>query len=116
MNAYESYIQSCKAPKGQEKIKRIVHWIIVGIRKGYTTNIIAEKLNIHNILTIQGKQWTYHALQMQLLKISRLDSDSSLAWAFSVMLNDGNANEADLLLIQERTRKSNSKAPMITMS
>lgn len=102
--AYTAYIESCKVPKSQAKVKNIVYWILVGIRKGYTTQQIADKLNAKAVLTIQGKKWTYHALQMQLLKMSRLDNASSLAWALGCMLDAGDATESDVTLLKERTR------------
>lgn len=104
MDEYQAYIASCKAPKSQAKIMNIVKWIIAGLRKGFSTPELATKLNEKGVMTIQGKQWTYNALQMQLLKMSRLDNDSSLAWALSSLLCRGAVSEHDLELLKTRTR------------
>lgn len=103
-DAYNAYIKSCKAPKKPSVVKNIVRWILVGIRKGYDTQLIADKLNEHRIKTLQNKTWTYNSLQMQILKMARLDRDSSLAWALATMIEEGSAYEHDLVLLADRTK------------
>lgn len=101
---YEKYIDKCKAPKKASAVKRIVEWIMLGVRKGYDSELLADKLNTQGIKTIQGKKWNYYSLQMQLLKMARLDTDSSLAWGLAMLLREGKVSADDLELLEARTR------------
>lgn len=101
---YSRYIEKSKAPKKASTVKTIVSWIMLGIRKGYDTKLLAEKLNTQGIKTVLNKPWTYHSLQMQILKMARLDSDSSLAWGLAMLIHEGKVSPEDLELLEARTR------------
>lgn len=107
---YQKHIAKCKAPKNPSTIKVIVSTILDGIRKGLNTFELAEYLNDRGVKTIMNKPWNYYNLQMQLLKMARLDSDSSLAWGLNLLLEEGTANESDLFLLTQRTKKSANKS------
>lgn len=107
---YEKHIAKCKAPKNPSTIKVIVSTILDGIRKGLNTFELAEYINDSGVKTIMNKPWNYYNLQMQLLKMARLDPDSSLAWGLNLLLEEGKANESDLFLLTQRTKKSKNKS------
>ena len=104
MDALQSYIASSKAPKKPSKVKQIVEYILLGLRKEYATPFLAERLNQHKVFTLMGKRWSYESLQMQILKMARFDHDSSLAWGLWQALKSGSATQADLELLQARVR------------
>lgn len=104
MDAYQAYIDKCKAKKPQAKVIRIVRTILELLRQGMTTDQMVEALNKLGVLTIQDKTWNYYSLQMQLAKMARQDNDSSLAWAFSLLLDTDEANLDDLQLLKNRCR------------
>lgn len=101
---YEKYIARCKAPKNEEKVMQIVEHILIGLRKGYATAYMANRLNQYRIYTLMGKAWTPHSLQMQILKMQRLDADSSLAWGLAQAIEEGDATADDLELLAARVR------------
>lgn len=101
---YAKHIEKCKAPKKAATVKTIVEWIMLGIRRGYDTQLLAEKLNLKGIKTLVGKKWTYYSLQMQIRKMAMLDSDSSLAWGLSMLIKEGKVSANDLELLDARTR------------
>jgi hypothetical protein len=104
MDAYNAYIESCKAPKSQAKVEAIVAAILSLLRKGLTVEQIAFELNQSKMFTIQGKPWNYYSLQMQIGKMARLESNSSLAWGLKVLIETGDAHQDDLLMLRQRTR------------
>lgn len=105
MNEYEAHIAKCKEPKNKVKVKRILDHILIGIRKGYNTAFLVKKLNDHHIKPLVSDKWTVNSLQMQIMKIAKLDSESSLASAFGWMLKTGLATNADYELFQTRISK-----------
>lgn len=104
MNAYDTYVKNCKAPKSQVKVTRIVKAILELLRQGASTDEMAIELNRMGVRTIQDKHWTYYSLQMQICKMARQDNDSSLAWALSVLINNEEASACDLALLKSRCR------------
>lgn len=102
--SYETYIEKCKAPKAKAKVHNIVHHLLLGIRQNYTSQYLADRLNQFKIYTLMSKAWTANSVQMQLLKMKRLDADSSLAWGFAHALSTGLANEDDRELLASRVR------------
>jgi hypothetical protein len=101
-NEYQKHIDKCKAPKNASTIKAIVLAILDGIRKGLDTNQLAEHLNCRGVKTIMKKPWNYFNLQMQLLKMARLESDSSLAMGLVMLVNEGIATPSDVQLLKVR--------------
>lgn len=108
---YQKHIAKCKAPKNPSTIKVIVSTILDGIRKGLNTFELAKYLNDSGVKTIMNKPWNYYNLQMQLVKMARLDPDSSLAWGLNLLLEENKANETDLFLLTQRTKKSANELP-----
>lgn len=104
ISSYKWEIHLRKAPKKPEKIKRIVKYILIGIRKGYDTPYMAQRLNKYGIWTLRSKSWTASSLQMQILKMQRQDSDSSLAWGLADAIRVGDATEEDIDLLDARIR------------
>jgi len=104
MDAYNTYIESCKTPKSQAKVEAIVIAILDLLRKGLTADQIANELNQAKMFTIQGKPWNYYSLQMQIGKMARLDPNSSLAWGLKVLIETGGAQYDDLRMLRQRTR------------
>lgn len=104
MDAYQTYIDQCKAKKSQAKVTRIVKAILELLRQGMTTDQMVDALNKSGVMSIQDKRWNYYSLQMQLAKMARQDNDSSLAWAFSLLLDTDEATEDDLHLLKSRCR------------
>ncbi|MQA22792.1 hypothetical protein [Rugamonas rivuli] len=102
--SYDAYIEKCKAPKAKAKVHNIVHHLLIGIRKGYTSQYLADRLNQFKVYTLMAKHWTANSVQMQLLKMKRFDNDSSLAWGFAHALSTGLATEDDLELLASRVR------------
>lgn len=107
MDAYDAYIESCKAPKSQAKVEEIVTAILKLLRKGLTVDQMVNELNRAKVLTLQGKAWNYYSLQMQIGKMARLDPSSSLAWGLKVLIETGNAHNEDLSNLRNRTRTLN---------
>lgn len=104
-DAYAEKIQKSKAPKNFSIVKNILHYFLLGIRKGYDTQTLCNKLNEHRIKPLVADSWTYHSTQMQIMFMARLDSSSSLGRAFGYMLHTGAATEADMALLQDRVQK-----------
>lgn len=102
--AYNAYIASCKEPKRGSLCFKIAEKILKGVRRGYSSEKIARKMNEIEVYTIMGKVWTASSLQMQILNMARFDDDSSLAWAFAEMIRKGEATQADIELLEARTR------------
>lgn len=103
-DAYQAKIDNCKAPKSWDKVKRILQYLILGVRNNYQTSVIVDKLNARGIKPLVSDRWTPHSCAMQLMFMSRLDESSSLGRGFAYMLKTGDANENDLFLLRERTR------------
>jgi hypothetical protein len=101
---YTDYINKSKAHKDIEKVKTLVKWLIVGIRKHLTTKFIAERLNKVEIFSINGKRHTANSVAMQLLKLARRDPESSAVFALSLLIDDGVISDHDLELLQKRVR------------
>lgn len=102
--AYNAYIASCKEQKKGSVCLKIAEKILKGFRLDYSSKKIARKMNESGIFTIMGKAWTANSIQMQALKMCRFDEDSSLAWAFAEMIRKGEATQADIDLLEARTR------------
>lgn len=101
---YQEKINSSKEPKKWIVVKNILNWLQLGIRNGYETKVLCDKLNAKGIKTLTGLQWTVHSLQMQTLKIARLDDDSSLARGWAYLMKQGQVTAADMALLQDRVR------------
>jgi hypothetical protein len=91
-----------KSPKKVEKVKRIVDHILIGVRKGYDTPYMARRLNKYGIWTLRSRSWTANSLQMQLLKMHRMESGSTLAQGLSEAIQAGDATQDDLNLLAGR--------------
>lgn len=101
---YQAKIDECKAPKAWAKTKRILQYLILGVRNGYPSSLIAEKLNARGVTPLVSQRWTPHSLAMQILFMSRLDEKTSLGRGMMYMLKTGEATENDLFLLRDRTR------------
>ena len=99
---YTDYINKSKAHKDIEKVKTLVKWLIVGIRKHLTTKFIAERLNKVEIFSINGRP-PANSVAMQLLKLARRDPESSAVFALSLLIDDGVISDHDLELLQAST-------------
>lgn len=105
MNAYDAYITRCKAHKSPSAVRNIIKYIIISAQRGYTNTEAVTKLNEHKIFTLTGKQWTVFSLAMQVLKMTRFEPDSSLAYEFAKMMRSGEVSEETLTLLKSRTRQ-----------
>lgn len=100
--SYNDAIRKCKAKKKPENIDNILEHLLIGIRKQYPTNYMANRLNQYGIRTLTSRFWTPRSLQMQLLKMHRMDEESSLANGFADALKTGQATQDDLNLLAMR--------------
>jgi hypothetical protein len=66
--------------------------------------VLCDKLNAKGIKTLTGLSWTANSLQMQTLKMSRLDDDSSLARGWAFLMKQGQVTAADMAILQDRVR------------
>jgi hypothetical protein len=101
-SSYKWHIEMCKKPKKPAKVKRIVDHLLIGIRKEYSTSYMAARLNKYGVWTPMSRSWTPYSLQMQLLKMQRMDSNSSLAWGLVDALRTGDATQDDIDLLAAR--------------
>lgn len=101
---YQAKIDECKAPKSWAKVKRILQYLILGARNGYSSSVIADKLNARGVSPLVSARWTVHNVAMQIMFMSRLDEKTSLGRGMAYMLKTGDATENDLHLLRERTR------------
>ncbi|OEZ67937.1 hypothetical protein JAB5_51880 [Janthinobacterium sp. HH103] len=104
-DAYQEKIARSKQPKKFKVVQNILHYFLLGIRKGYDTQTLCNRLNEYGIKPLVADSWTYHSTQMQIMFMARLDSSSSLGRAFGYMLHIGAATEADMALLQDRVQK-----------
>lgn len=104
MDDYSNYIEKCKSPKKAVAIRAIVMNIMTGIRQHLTTKELAEKLNSSKVYTLMKKKWTSNSLQMQILKMARLERDSNLAWGLATLTKQNFITKSDLELLDMRTR------------
>lgn len=103
-DAYQAKIDQSKAPKKWQDVKNILTWLQLGIRNGYDTKTLCDKLNAKKVKTLTGSLWTMNSLQMQILKMARLDDDSSLARGWAYLMKTGQVTAADMALLQDRVR------------
>lgn len=103
-DAYHAYIASCMEPKRGSLCFKIAEKILKGVRRGYSSEKIARKMNEIEVYTIMGKEWSPNSVQMQILNMARFDEHSSLAWAFAQMISKGEATQDDIDLLEARTR------------
>jgi len=99
-----SYITRCKSPKKQEKVAKIIKYILIGLRKGYDTAYLAYRLNLFKVWTLMDRRWTPNSLQMQLLKLHRKEAGSSLAEFWQEEYKHGRIYESDLVILADRVR------------
>lgn len=104
-DAYQEKIARSKQPKKFKVVQNILHYFLLGIRKGYDTQTLCNRLNEHGIKPLVAESWSYHSTQMQIMFIARLDEANSLARGFAYMLRTGGATLDDLALIQARTKQ-----------
>lgn len=102
---YQDKIDECKAPKAWSKVKRILQYLILGARNGYTSSVIADKLNTRGVKPLVSDRWTSHNCSMALMFMARLEEKSSLGRGMAYLLKTGDATDNDLFLLRERTRK-----------
>jgi hypothetical protein len=100
----KSHNMASKAPNKRIRAQLIVTNVIHGIRAGFGTATIAEKLNGFGILTITKKRWTVYSLQMQILKMARFDSRSTLAMTLNQLIEYGDITRDDIGLLDTRVR------------
>jgi hypothetical protein len=103
-DAYQAKIDASKAPKKWADVKNILNWLQLGIRNGYDTKTLCDKLNARRIKTLTGGTWSMNSLQMQILKMARLEDDSSLARGWAYLMKLGQVTEQDMALLQDRVR------------
>lgn len=96
--------KAIKAPNKRIRALLIVGTIIHGIRAGFDTASLVEKLNGFGILSITKKQWTVYSLQMQILKMARHDVRSTLAMTLGDMICYGDISHEDIHLLESRVR------------
>ena len=101
---YQAKIEASKQPKKWVEVRNILNWLQLGIRNLYDTKTLCEKLNTKKIKTLTGGEWTMNSLQMQICKMSRLDSDSSLARGWAYLLRTGQVTKHDHELLLDRVR------------
>ena len=104
MNEYEAYIARCKAPKRMSQIKRVLTALIAGAKQNWDNATLATKMNTALVLTIMGKRWTPNNTAMAILKATRFDADSSLAYGLASMLQAGEVTPEELAILRGRTR------------
>lgn len=102
MSPYDREIEKRKAPKNLTVVTHIIKHIIICLQRGYSAAEAAAKLNTHKIYTITGRRWTANSLQMQIMRMARLDGDSSLAYGIRSMLRTGEATTDDYALMVGR--------------
>lgn len=102
--AYQQKIDQCKQPKKWSTVRRILQYIILGVRNNYPTATIVSKLNARGIKPLVSSSWTANSLQMQIMFMARLDEASSLGRSFGYMLHTGEATANDMALLQDRVR------------
>ena len=103
-DAYQAKIDASKEPKKWSKVRKILQYLQLGFRNGYGTKVLCDKLNAKQVKTLTDGTWSMSSLQMQILKMSRLDDDSSLARGWAYMLRTGQATAKDMALLQDRVR------------
>lgn len=103
-NAYQAKIEASKQPKNWNTVRRILQYIILGVRNRDDTATMTSKLNARGIKPLVSSRWTVNSLQMQIRFIANLKGDSSLGRAFEYMLRTGEATAADMVLFQDRVR------------
>ena len=103
-DAYQQKIEASKQPKKWSVVKNILSWLQLGIRNKLETKTLCDKLNAKGIKTLTGLHWSSNSLAMQLLFMSRLDDDSSLARGWAYLMKQGQVTAADMLLLQDRVR------------
>lgn len=101
---YQAHIDRCRQPKSWLKVKNILTWLQLGIRNKYDTKQLCEKLNARSIKPLVSNNWTVNSLQMQLLKMARLDSDSSLAAGWAYLMKTGSVTNEDHQLLLDRVK------------
>lgn len=101
---YQDKIDKSKQPKKWSDVKNILNWLQLGFRNLYDTKTLCEKLNAKRVKTLTGGAWTPNSLQMQCLKMARLDDDSSLARGWAFLMRTGQVTAADMALLQDRVR------------
>lgn len=105
MNAhYENYIARSKATKKADAVQLILDHLLIGVRKGYSTELLCTKLNEKGIKPLVADKWRSNALQMQIMFLARMDETNSIVRAFKHMLEDDEATPADHALFQARTK------------
>jgi hypothetical protein len=104
LDAYEAKIAKCKAPKNYSSVHRILTHLLIGLRKGYDTEYLCNRLNQYSIKPLVAERWTPNSLQMQIMFIARLDDKNSLARGFMTMLRNGEASMEDHQLFHDRVR------------
>ena len=104
VSPYQAHIDKCKQPKSWLKVKNILTWLHLGIRNKYDTKQLCDKMNARSVKPLVSNQWNYAMLQMQLLKMSRLDSDSSLAAGWAYLMKTGSVTHEDHQLLLDRVK------------
>lgn len=104
MDEYQAYISRCKKPKHMTDIRRILTALIAGAKHGWDNATLATKMNTALVLTLMGKRWSANNIAMAILKSTRFDTDSSLAYGLASMLQTGEMTNDDLALLRSRTR------------
>lgn len=96
--------KASQAPNKRIRAQLIVASIIHGIRSGFNTASLVEKLNGFGILSLTKKRWTVYSLQMQILKMARHDVRSTLAITLGDMICYGDISQDDIYLLESRVR------------
>lgn len=102
--SYEEYIAECKKKKDKSKVEKIIKYMLIGIRKGYSSKMLARRLNEFKILSLVDKKWTAPNVQMHILKMRNEDPKSSLAKGLKDALSEGWATQGDIELLMARCR------------
>ena len=104
MNKYDEKIARCKEPKDPAVLRKLVGYILLGIRKNLPTKEMSEKLNTFGAKPLCAARWSPNSLQMQMMHMARLTKSNSLARMLASMLDAGEAALSDFELLQGRIR------------
>lgn len=101
--SYEKYLARCRAPKKIDDVKRILTALIAGVKADMNSTTLAAKMNGALILSLVGKAWNRHSVQMSILSAVRFQG-GSLSYVLAKMLQSGEVTREELELLRTRCR------------
>ena len=103
MNSYDKYLARCRAPKKVDDVKRILTALLSGVKAGMSSSTLAAKMNAALVLSLVGRAWTRHSIQMSILSATRFQG-GSLSYVLAKMLQSGEVTREELELLRTRCR------------